>query len=178
MSWSRQMVCESIVTAEEISELHRLASFEPVCADTDLELDPLARDVETRLLRRTSDTQFIYNLLTDVISLANRQFGYHVERIDEPLRYLAYGVGGHITWHTDSGYGDMAKRKLSASLLLSHPDEYDGGALEFCPGGSLKNGHSAGSVIVFPSYMAHRVTPVTRGRRVALVAWMYGREFI
>ena len=76
-------------------------------------------------------------------------------------------------------------RKLSLSLLLSHPDEYEGGDFEFdfsnVEAGTirhpLKELSSKGSMVVFPSHTFHRVNPVTKGTRYSLVIWCVGDPF-
>ena len=75
-----------------------------------------------------------------------------------------------INWTQDSGYD----RKLSVSIQLSDPDEYDGGDLEFKIFKTPEDYRKQGSVIVFPSYLEHQVTPVTKGTRYSLVSWIEG----
>lgn len=86
-------------------------------------------------------------------------------------------VAGHYGWHTDStlhAWSDSVDRKLSMSIQLSAPDEYEGGVFEFFKGGAVPGFQAKGTAIVFPSFLLHRVTPVTRGSRCALVAWLEG----
>ena len=75
-------------------------------------------------------------------------------------------------------------RKLSVTVSLSDPSDYDGGDLKFDLGPHApKRFHTCeeirprGSIIVFPSHIHHQVTPVTRGTRYSLVAWNLGRPF-
>jgi len=103
------------------------------------------------------------------------------------LSIIRYGEGGQFTWHVDvlaydqveyPELGAGLERKLSVSVNLSDPEEYDGGELQFLNGtGQLfvqQEMRNRGSVAVFPSTVGHRVTPVTRGVRYALVGWMVG----
>lgn len=90
----------------------------------------------------------------------------------EPFQLATYDAGDEYRWHLDVGPGAAAKRKLSASVQLSDPRDYDGGDLEVW--GAAPTDRAQGSVLIFPSYMLHKVTPVTRGRRLALVAWAAG----
>jgi PKHD-type hydroxylase len=57
------------------------------------------------------------------------------------------------------------------------PTDYQGGVLEFSGRDSAKAPPAAGTGIVFPSFMAHRLSPVTQGRRVSVVAYAYGPTF-
>ncbi len=63
-------------------------------------------------------------------------------------------------------------------IQLSDPDDYAGGRLEIMPSGSVVEAASArGAATVFPSYLLHRVTPVTRGTRRSLTIWAHGPAF-
>jgi len=77
-------------------------------------------------------------------------------------------------------------RKLSMTINLNEPGEYDGGNLkfDFGPHAAGKRFHECveirpqGSIIVFPSFTYHQVTPVTRGTRYSLVLWSLGQPFV
>ena len=72
----------------------------------------------------------------------------------------------------------MGVRKLSVSLLLSDPDDYDGGDLQFKFGEEEQTAErERGMMTLFLSWSLHRVTPVTRGTRYSLVAWTSGPPF-
>lgn len=75
-------------------------------------------------------------------------------------------------------------RKLSVTISLSDPSDYDGGNLKFDLGPHRSDRYHTceeirprGSIIVFPSHIHHQVTPVTRGTRYSLVAWSLGKPF-
>jgi PKHD-type hydroxylase len=76
------------------------------------------------------------------------------------------------------GIGSGLERKLSVTVNLSDPGDYEGGDLQFLNGtGQLLTQselRERGSVVVFPSTLGHRVTPITSGVRYALVGWMVG----
>lgn len=90
----------------------------------------------------------------------------------EPIQLAEYGEGGAYGWHLDIGPGTAAVRKLSISVQLSSPDDYDGGDLEIW--GAQAIDRNQGTAIVFPSFMLHRVRPVIRGMRRSLVGWAVG----
>ena len=77
-------------------------------------------------------------------------------------------------------------RKLSMTINLNKPGEYDGGNLkfDFGPHAAGKRFHECveirpqGSIIVFPSYVYHQVTPVMRGTRYSMVLWSLGQPFV
>lgn len=103
-----------------------------------------------------------------------------------PVQFSVYGTGDHYDWHVDAeGLGEafQAVRKVSVIIQLSSPEEYLGGAIQFREGGGgvdkdrefTPDGlDDLGSVAVFPSYVPHRVGPVTSGERRSLVAWLTG----
>lgn len=99
----------------------------------------------------------------------------------EDVQIGRYSVDGHYDWHTDDGIGSSPTyRKLSFVLLLNDPSEYEGGVLEiesFNKDRIYTKEMKCGSVIVFPSCLKHRVTPVTKGTRYSAVGWASGPYF-
>ena len=93
--------------------------------------------------------------------------------------------GGPFKGYTTNADMVGKVRKLSITINLNKPDEYDGGNLkfDFGPHAAGKRFHEVeeirpqGSIIVFPSYVYHQVTPVTRGTRYSLVLWSLGQPF-
>jgi PKHD-type hydroxylase len=80
--------------------------------------------------------------------------------------------------HIDLAYGGFNTRKLSFTIQLSDSDEYDGGDLLYHYASKPETGvREKGSIMIFPSYMLHEVTPVTRGTRYSLVGWTMGPSF-
>lgn len=110
----------------------------------------------------------------------SKTYRYHLEGFyekDPPLifKYSAERED-HYVWHTDSISGDSV-RKLSFSIQLSDPADYEGGDLEFMPSLTDPKIKQRGTMTIFPSFMTHRVSPVTRGTRYVIVGWIYGPEF-
>ena len=68
----------------------------------------------------------------------------------------------------------MYDRKLSVVVQLTDPDEYEGGEFKFKYVEQPEGFNNRGSVLVFPSYLEHCVTPVTKGTRHSLVTWIEG----
>jgi PKHD-type hydroxylase len=102
-------------------------------------------------------------------------WGYEITNT-EPIQIGKYYHGGFYGWHADDHVIQEKPRKLSFSLLLNDPKEFEGGKFE------LKDVKEQlvleqGSIIVFPSIMVHRVTPVTSGERYSAVTWMHGPNF-
>lgn len=98
---------------------------------------------------------------------------------DAEIQFTEYHAteGGKYDWHHDVDWNniDGTDRKLSLTVQLSDPADYDGGDFEFGEVEQVPSfAKSKGSVLIFPSYLSHRVTPVTRGVRRSLVAWFSG----
>ena len=77
----------------------------------------------------------------------------------------------------DCGDGDACTRKISISIPLTKRDEYEGGDLEINNNETLiKATDEQGSITLFPSYLSHRVSPVTKGERWVIVIWIHGPD--
>ncbi len=124
-------------------------------------------------------TQWIYQKLERAIRGYNTHaYKFTLIGFSHNIRVLEYNSGDHYqAWHQDFGRGKISTRKLSASIQLSNPEEYEGGNLEFFNGEIVPASLEQGSLIIFPSFVFHRVTPVTKGVRHSLVAWMNGPHF-
>lgn len=106
----------------------------------------------------------------------NANWNYFIERA-EGLQLTEYGEQGHYDWHEDwNPYVEKGAliRKLSVVCLLSDQSEFEGG--EFQVKGGTNIPLKKGSIIVFPSYVTHRVAPVLSGRRMSAVTWILGRN--
>jgi PKHD-type hydroxylase len=102
----------------------------------------------------------------DIIGLSEIQFAEYDSR-----------GHGHYDWHLDVGKHNP-DRKISLSVQLSAAEEYDGGDLQLMMKREpMTASRERGTVIAFPSYALHRVTPVTRGVRRSLVVWVSGPPY-
>lgn len=138
------------------------------------------RVTRTAWIAPTPDTKWIYDRMQSVVRTMNdRVWQFDIRGFSEDFQYTVYhgNEGGHYDWHVDQG--DMAKsRKLSMSLQLTAPDEYEGCDLQFQGGRRIETApRDRGTLIAFPSYVLHRVTPITRGTRKAVVVWTTGPKF-
>jgi PKHD-type hydroxylase len=130
--------------------------------------------------------QWVADLVFKYMHIANKNSGWNF-KIDaaEPMQIAKYGVGGHYEDHFDGdGYTKYDKpennwingktRKLSMTIVLN--DDYEGGEFQFFAETDFRK-EKTGTVIVFPSYMVHRVNPITKGTRYSLVVWFVGEPF-
>lgn len=98
----------------------------------------------------------------------------------EPAQYTKYEASfqGEYKWHSDIMHVEFGIRKISVSILLSDPSEYEGGHLILAPHGvPMTITEKKGRAIFFPSFVPHCVTPVVSGTRRSLVIWAHGDPF-
>ena len=122
--------------------------------------------------------QWLQDLLWQYVSKANVDvFNIEVGNKAE-MQFTEYNSKqrGHYDWHHDVHWNGQADtdRKLSVTIQLSDTSEYEGGDFEFDEVKTTADFRSKGTVLVFPSYLRHRVLPLTSGTRRSLVAWFFG----
>ena len=125
--------------------------------------------------------------ISKAINKVNRESNWNFEISDyEPLQYTIYGEKDHYDWHIDSHakpYDNGLVRKLSFTICLS--DDYTGGDFEICKPNPNPEKHlykkfelKKGTMILFPSFVWHKVNPVLSGVRKTLVGWVVGTPFV
>ena len=119
---------------------------------------------------------WIFDRLSALASQANVEiYGFDILGIYEPLQLAEYNQDDFFEWHMDFGPGESSCRKLSLTVQLSDPESYEGGNLQFMINDKTVDApRNRGAVVIFPSFMLHRVTPVTSGRRRSIVGWISG----
>ena len=170
----------SAFTFNELGEITEIANKIPkqdarTVGDTD-EIVSEYRKSEIGWIPDNDDTSWLYEKIAGLAKTANKEmwnfdiWGYH-----DDLQYTTYyGNGGHYDWHADLGPG-ISNRKLSCVLQLSDPGEYEGGELQLNTGGTIISvKKEVGLICFFPSFVLHRVTPITSGVRTSLVTWLCG----
>lgn len=124
-------------------------------------------------------TNWVFQRMAVIVNTMNDQFfQFDLDGFFQGFQFTKYTAPGqHYTWHVDRG-GGHGVRKLSVSVLLSDPDDYEGGDLELKFGEEAQTAERVrGMATIFPSWTLHRVTPVTKGTRYSLVAWVSGPPF-
>ena len=123
----------------------------------------------------------IYSCVRELVEAANRScFKFDITDMAERIQYTEYHETdrGFYDWHVDMTPA-KSRRKLTIVVQLSDPSEYDGGELQVRTGmlEPVTIGKNKGLAVVCPTFLLHRVTPVTRGVRRSLVAWIDGPPF-
>ena len=144
--------------------------------------DDSVRSSNVKSIPKTAEWEWLYQRLMNYAVEANRElWDFDLISAIELIQYTEYyaSEGGHYDWHQDIGPGIPSQRKVSITVQLSEDNEYEGGDLEIWQGGKVVQScqRGAGVVVVFPSYMMHRVTKVTKGTRRSFVLWVGGQHY-
>lgn len=128
-------------------------------------------------------TSWIFDKIIDIINEVNdAQFKFDLNQF-EPLQFASYDSSREEFYgpHLDCTMGmphKTASRKLSITIQLSGPDDYEGGDLNLYQGKQpIPAAKGKGQLVCFPSFVLHEVTPVTKGTRYSLVTWVHGPLF-
>jgi PKHD-type hydroxylase len=126
---------------------------------------------------------FIYDRIRKLVIETNMNiWNYNLYDFGEPIKFLEYDekYNSHLKVHNDIGNvrGWQSFRKLTIIVQLTDENTYDGCHLMIQNGDKLvTTNQNQGSIIIFPSFMMHQVTPITKGIRNSLVLWVYGPPF-
>ena len=143
------------------------------------------RQSQIKFFNPNDNNGWIFQKMRDGIQhLNDNYYQYDLTGFDH-IQYTEYNnTGSKYDFHMDMFCGlnidKNLTRKLSGVLFLSDADEYTGGEFQIMEGGpdSITTiQQKAGRLIVFPSYMIHRVAPVLSGVRRSLVVWCVGPKF-
>ena len=145
-------------------------------------VDKAVRSSSIKWIPQSQDWAWLYDKLMAMAVEANdNTWGFDLISAPEAIQYTEYYdvAGGHYTWHQDLGTGMASRRKVSITVQLSDTKDYEGGDLEIWGGGEWirQAPRGRGNVVIFPSYMMHRVTPVTKGTRRSFVLWVGGEHY-
>ena len=176
----------------------RAAAFSAEDCDQIVAMAEAAPSRDARLVGQTQDhnlrradlvwlddvpgSDWVMDRIIDLVREANREtFNFDLQSFSESAQVARYDSAreGHFDWHSDIGDGPLARqRKLTMVVQLSAPQDYTGGLLEVMPSSHAQQASAArGDATIFPSFLLHRVTPVTAGLRHSLTIWAHGPAF-
>ena len=177
----------NLFTDDELIKIQDVVSINELQDSTisELEFDFETRRSKINFHKPNENTSWIFDRLNSVVERTNNDvyqfdlWGYDF------FQYSEYNSddAGHYDWHQDLSWGgvDHASRKLSLVCLLNEPTtDFSGGEFEINFGNSnigTPINFEKGGVILFPSFMGHRVTPVTSGIRKSITIWVTGPKF-
>jgi len=138
------------------------------------------RDSKISWLYSSDNIDWVFRRVTDItLNLNKRFFKFNLFGINEGFQFTNYKApSGKYGKHIDRAM-NIPVRKLSISIQLTNPKKYEGGELKLYNGkkeGSVMD-KEQGTLIIFPSYILHEITPITKGERDSLVTWVTGKQF-
>lgn len=137
------------------------------------------RNTDISWIEPNEQSEWLYERIKQIVAKINHdKFQFDLYNI-QALQYGKYKKDSHYNWHIDCGPNLDVHRKLS--FIIGLTDEYEGGELLFNLSGNADDSHTLkikkGDLLAFPSYIPHKVTPVTSGERLTLVTWATGPRF-
>ena len=184
-------ICEEIIKDGETKEFKSSNIFQ----DLSKKRKRKVKSISSLKIRNSKNSWlhpfWIYKEIKPFIEYSNKLSKWNLDyNIIEEFQFTKYegNKKQHYSWHSDE---DTEKeigqpvRKLSTIIMLSDPKNFEGGDLEFYnysppkrKNKILKTHHlKQGTIITFPSFVIHRVLPVTKGLRYSLVVWHKGPRF-
>ena len=178
--------CDELITMFDNSEKHKATVAGTYKGN--------GADVVNESVRKVQEVRFSdeiilsdgFNLTKHLLmsfEMANTLFfNFDISNKMSKIRMLRYEDTGKYDWHLDIGNEQTSVRKITAIIQLSDENDYDGGNFEFSMTdetgeNTAVGGRKKGSLILFPSYLGHRVSPLTRGVRYSVLTWMLGNAF-
>ena len=190
-------LCNDIIRLAKERKGERQGMTGGMEAGRDMDKNPLTKK-ELKNLKKIRDShvtwlgdKWLYTLIHPFIHAANESAPWNFKwDSSEACQFTQYTPAQYYGWHCDCWDAtdkNQKIRKLSMTLTLSDPSEYEGGELEF----DFRNNDPhkkrnvvtckeilpKGSIVVFPSFVWHRVKPVKRGTRHSLVCWSLGYPY-
>ena len=177
---------------DEVDHIHKLAEGYPIeegkihAFKDNVIFGKLMENVRrssVRWMDPKPEIESLYRKIVDsVLEVNAKNFNYNLVGL-ESLQYTeyfsdqlgCYGIHSDVRLHLNSTL--LLQRKLSFSIQLSDPSEYEGGELVIVIGkDEIIASKDIGTIIFFPSTITHEVKPVTSGLRRSLVGWVYGPQ--
>jgi len=181
--WDNLFTSEELIKLSEYCSLGGTHMAKIMLESENKEEIEKIRKSKIKFHNRTVENAWIFEKFNFAIkSLNDKFYGYNLNGYDD-FQYTEYDKDGKYNWHQDMHHGDPnplhATRKLSLSFNLTEPDvDYEGGEFQINLGDEpLTVPLNKGRLIAFPSYIIHRVTPITKGIRKSIVIWVVGPKF-
>jgi PKHD-type hydroxylase len=185
-SWSFQLdnisfyaFANNVFSKEECQTIIDIAKNKGLINGTTFNKSSDARDSKISWLYPIDNMDWAYRRVADVsVHLNEKYFNFDLFGMNEGFQFTNYQApSGKYGKHIDRSKS-TAVRKLSVSIQLTNPDDYEGGELYLYDDdkGTVMD-KTQGTLIMFPSFVLHEVMPVTKGERNSLVTWITGNQF-
>lgn len=166
-------------TKEECEKIIEIANNKGLVEGTVRNNESNVRKSKICWLYAPDDMRWVFQRVAGMVQdLNERFFNFDIFGLNEGFQFTNYKApSGKYGKHVDRLTNSII-RKLSISIQLTDPKEYEGGELYIYEQekGTLLD-KKQGTLIMFPSYVLHEVTPVTKGERNSLVTWVTGNQF-
>lgn len=172
-------LCQFDVAAcdDLIKQAQAFPDREATIGEEGKQLDTVTRNTKVRF---APPDFWLAEVLKHAAYDANEKCGWNYELSgQENIQFAEYGPGQHYHWHTDTFTlsGKPQDRKITVVCLLSDPATFEGGEFQVRLYQDYVAPLQKGSMIVFPSILEHRVTPVLSGVRHTATMWFSGPRF-
>jgi len=165
---------------EECQKIINIAKDKGLIKGTTKGVTKDVRDSKVSWLCPIDGIDWVFRRVTDItLNLNERFFKFDLFGLNEGFQFTNYEApSGKYGKHVDRVINSPV-RKLSISIQLTNPEEYEGGELKLYGGEEegIVMDKTQGTLILFPSYVLHEVMPVTKGTRNSLVTWVTGKQF-
>ena len=171
--------CERIVALGKSQLAHDATIMTPEAGGPTIDRSKRSNSV-TWFKQGDGATQALQAKLGRLVQDVNKDvYHFDLTGFGEALQFTRYeSIGDTYTWHQDLGVGNTSTRKLSVIVQLSDPATYRGCDLQiYKEGEPAAVERNQGTVLIFPAWTLHRVTPLEEGVRYSLVAWISGEPF-
>ena len=184
--WDTFAFWEGALSVEQCNEVISYAIGDPEPAQCNYGFNPHLRSANVWWLKTTDEKySWLYDRLLHLAAILNeRHFHFNIQGACEAIQLTRFNEGDHFSArHMDRMPGDYngsnLPRKFTLAIPLSERSEFGGGDFEFDVGGNemIVPAQERGTLLTFPSFVLHRVTPVTSGVRWSLVLWLGGPSF-
>lgn len=184
--WDNAFSDEELCKIEDVCSLEKTENATVIGELDEKELKKI-RKSQIKFYNRNENTDWIFEKFNSVIMQINERFYNYNLNGYESFQYTEYHSTekGKYDWHMDIVHGATKynqTRKLSCVLCISEPNkDFFGGEFQINTGNEKKPEDvllKKGRIIFFPSYIIHRVKPVTQGIRKSIVIWVTGPKFI
>ena len=166
---------------EEIKQLNEQINQKKELKNFDSPAKSALKTSELEFVRFGSIAQILNKFISYCYSANNGNYGFDLFPVtgDKIFNYNIYTPGTEYSWHIDAESNNPVRDVKLTAMINCSDEPYEGGELVLFKGVEVKcpDFETPGSVIVFPSSMVHRITPVTKGVRYSLVAWFLGPPF-
>lgn len=165
-----ESVCDAIIS----EGLKLTAAAAVVGGENGGVVDPSIRISKTAFFNSNS---WISAITSHYMRIANESaaWNFAITGPQDP-QFTIYDTAEFYGFHTDESKFGSSMRKLSMVIFITDPSKYEGGDFEF--DGLSPGIRERGSILVFPSFVLHRVSPVTSGTRYSIVNWFTGPSFV